>query len=164
MATRTTAVGTQSSSDYLTAAEYNDAAGGMIGQATNTSDQTGITTATDLTWSSISGAATLTLTPNSSRNLLIVVDITVSGNTNGDNFGLTILKDGSAVCLGQFGISSVDQVGHAHLEYLDVNPTNASHGYKVQLARTGSSAGTFAVRATTNRVGLFYICDMGPTF
>ncbi len=92
MSNRTTAVGTQSGSDVLTAAEYNDAAGGYIGRATTTSDQTGITTIADLTFTT---SGTINPTVNTSRLVQISYNLQFDSNANDDVVTIHIYKDGT---------------------------------------------------------------------
>lgn len=158
MTTRNTAVGSKSSSDFLTAANYNDGAGGQIGKASITTNQTGITTAVDVT------NLTLTLTPNASRTIEIAWQFTAVSNTSGDNCILNVVKDGSIIDFFQYGASTVDNLVCVSGRTIDQNPTNASHTYKLNFGRTGSSGGTWTIKGANPGRGWLWVYDVGPNY
>lgn len=159
MATRTTAVGTQTSSDFESAAEYNDASGGCTGRLRITAGNQGsITTATDLT------SLTLTLTPNTNRCMRIDYCFTIQSTVSGDNCLINLVKDGVTLDQQQFAVSTVDNLGVACGFAFDNAPTNASHTYKLQLGRTASSTGTWTVKQNSTQPAYFAVTDDGPSF
>lgn len=165
MATRSTAVGSKSSADYLTASNYNDGAGGLIGYAYDTTGMTGITTAVDITWSSLTApSTTLTLTPNSSRILRISYNFVIGSNTANDTCKVLLFKDAANIDNRWHEVGTPDKLGTAAGAFLDRNPTNASHAYKLQIQRSASSTGTFTINNGAAIIGVFLIEDIGPSF
>ena len=75
--------------EEATATNMNKMAGGWIGYSSNSSDQTGITTATDLT------SITVDVTVNTSRLIRVDVIGRVIINTASANYVGRILRDGS---------------------------------------------------------------------
>src|SRR6185369_13632491 len=100
MATRTTAVGTQSSSDVLTAAEYNDAAGGWVRHHPVTSNITSITNLGDL-----AGLTTGAWTPPL-RRYLFHFNLSVSDTNASEIFQVQLQEDGTQIQRWNFAMFS----------------------------------------------------------
>lgn len=159
-ATRSSTAGSLTSSDFVGFAQGNSWGGGIIAYATAVADQTGFTSGADIT-----NIGSLTITPNTSRMLKVSYDMTVTSDTAGDICGVSILKNGTLVKLGQHPFSSSGgTICQATSWYLDVSPTASATTYKLQLGRTASSGGTFALRATNSRIAQLIIEDIGPAF
>jgi hypothetical protein len=159
LATRTPYTGTAASGDIFTAARLNEIGPGVIGYAQVTADQTGITTAVDLT------GLTLTLTPAASRIIVIEwhVEVQITASSSGDIFNVLLLKDGTqkAVTGMPFNVSS--EIATLSGVYVDVAPTNASHTYKLQGARQAGT-GTYKVRGSATETSTLLVSDMGVSF
>lgn len=162
MATRVTSVGTQSSSDYLTAAEYNDAAGGWIRSYSVTSTQgsinSGAGTGTDLT-----GLTTGSWTVPA-RKFKFHYELAFSCDTTNEQISVYLLEDGSIIQRWDWHIGAVGSTGSttsvsAEFHYA---PSAGSHTYKLAAGRSGSGSGTFTLQATSTRLNQFTVYDEGP--
>lgn len=158
MTSRSYFAGTAVSSTVFSAADANDYGGGAFAKGSATSNQTGITTAVDLT-----GLTSGSVTVNSSRILKISWNVDIQSSVAGDNCAISVLKDGSLLDAYVYGVSTVDNIGHASGFTLD-EPTAASHEYKLQLGRTGSSSGTWNTRASATTRAWILVEDVGPSF
>ncbi len=158
MATRTTAVGTQSGSDYLTAAEYNDAAGGWIRSYSVTSNQGSITSVTDLTGLT-TGAWTTPL-----RKFRFEFDLTFQCTNAGEQVQVKLLEDGADLKRWDFDIDLAANPTSVS-SFFYYSPTNASHTYKLQAAHGGAGTITLvasASGASPSYPAQFVVTDCGP--
>ncbi len=160
MTSRTTAVGTQSGTDFLSAAEYNDAAGGWIRTFTVTSNQGSITTLADLTGLT-TGAFTVPL-----RRYRLSFDLTFS-NTNATEYvEVQLFEDSTELKRWDFPVM-LASAGTSVSGWLDYSPTNASHTYKLAAKNGGAGTGTLtlvasAVGASPPHPAQFVMMDIGP--
>lgn len=158
MATRTGVPGTiVAAVSNPSAADINNLPGGELGYITVTSNQTGITTVTDLT------SLTLTFTPATARIIRLDYAFNVNSNTASDEFQVRVIKDGSQVDRKNFGCSGIGN-GVAVGWFEDHSPTNASHTYRLQMGQSGGSSGTFSVQASATQPAQFTAYDRGPDF
>lgn len=163
MATRASTAGGYSSGDPWGTADANSLPGGLIGYTTVTSSQSGITTAVDLT------GMTLTLTPQANRIIRIdwffdVQDDTAQGTT--ETFRMLVVKDSSNLAQHDYvsnpgAATNIFSVGGFAYDFA---PTNASHTYKLQGARSGTASGSFTLTASATRIAALSITDCGPSF
>lgn len=161
MATRSAIPGTKTGvTDSLSVAEFNDLPGGIIGKTAVTSDQSSITTLVDLT------GLTLTLTPAASRILRIGFQLRFADTNTGEEIQVLLMKDGSQLQRFDFPVSprTASEVTSVSGWCYDDSPTNASHTYKLQAGTSGSSTGTYTLKASSTTPAQFCIWDEGPTF
>jgi hypothetical protein len=158
MATRATAVGTQTGSDYLTAAEYNDASGGWIRWYEATSNQGSITTVTNLT------GLTTTAWTVPDRTYRFNFDLLISDASAGaaEIVKILLLEDGSQIKQWNFPAAGTANDGFTCQGSMIYAPTAASHIYLLQAGRTGGAAGTFTLVASSTSPAQFWIEDVGP--
>lgn len=155
MPTRDSYAQDPSAGDVLTAANFRKLPGGWVGYAEGTSDVTGITTtATDVTGTS------LTLTPDSSRRLLLIGQIFVEATTAPARADVFIAQDGSQV--GVQASVRLEATGTNNRQTLQImaviTPTNASHTY---ILKASAVTGTIAVRGAS-QASILYVADVGP--
>jgi hypothetical protein len=147
----------------FSAASVDKLPGGLIGYAIATSNQSGITAAVDLTGLSV------TCTPNTSRIVKVewtieFADASSQGTT--ETFRVFVVKDGSQLGFYDYvsnpggGLNNASSSGFI----LDLNPTNASHTYKLQGSRSGSAVGTFTLVASSSVPNTLTVTDCGPSF
>lgn len=162
MATRVTSVGTQSSVDTLSAAEYNDAAGGWIRSYSVTSTQgsinSGAGTGTDLSGLT-TGSWTVPL-----RKFMFHFELAFSNDTADEQISVYLMEDGSILQRWDFHIGNVGSTNSttsvsASFIY---SPTAASHTYKLAAGRSGSGSGTFTLQASSTRLNQLTVYDCGP--
>lgn len=156
MATRTTAVGTQTGSDYLTAAEYNDAAGGWVRLYTVTSNQGSITSVTDLTGLT-TGAWTTPL-----RKFQFGFDLMFENTNVGENIQVVLLEDGTQIKRWNFQVGVATNADNSCAGSFFYSPTNASHTYKLQAGRSGTGSGSITLIASATIPGQYWAFDCGP--
>ncbi len=154
MTARITAVGTQTGSDFLTAAEYNDAAGGWIGNVPVTSNVGSIGGETAL------GLAT-TVTVNASRRIRVSVECSMESNlTNG---GVSIrIKEGSTQLVRRDFATSVAGAGVWVGASVILTPSTGSHTYTCYGARGLGLAGTVTMDASSDSPAYILVEDLGP--
>lgn len=154
MSNRTTAIGTQTTSDTLSAAEYNDAAGGWIGYVAITSSaHTSVTTDVDIT-----GLA-VTVTVGTSRRIRVSGHVRVSCSS--DVGGTTISLWEGATLLDKSDNYATVADGRTHCDPIAVlTPTAGSHTYKLSIAN--AFAGNSAVRADPTFPCFLMVEDVGP--
>lgn len=115
--------------------------GGVLGYAQVTANQGGITAAADLT------GLTATMTVAASRRLRIAADVSLFGDTAGDQFELRIME-GATQLQGRslrFDSANVGNPLHTHAV---ITPTAGAHTYKLVLARAaGTGTGTLNASA-----------------
>ena len=153
MAIRTTSVGTQDGSDFLSDAEYNDAAGGWIGRVTRTSDQGGFTSEADLS----SLATSPTVGP--SRLILVIAKVWVLSTVNNDVARLRLYEDGSQVDSVTWKVN--DGLGISKTLVTTLTPSAGTRAYKLTLQRA-TGAGTLTSTASSLTKAELTVFDMGP--
>jgi hypothetical protein len=142
--------------EVMTAANLNKAAGGWIGYAANSSDQSGITTTTDVS------NATVTVTCGTARLLLIIATatVTVSGTVN-DWLG-TILQDGNII--GRW--ARVTGMSNGNVEqctgFAIATPSAGTHIYKMQAGVT-NGGGSIEVSGTSPAQAKLLVIDLGAS-
>lgn len=159
MATRVTAVGTQTSSDFLSFAEYNDAAGGAIGYAEITASSSTFTgTSVSIT------SLTLTFTPTASRIYRVAYDVLVQSTVANDSVRVFI-TDGSGTGLTFADVQCTAANGNMALSrsILMRSPAAVSTTWKIMAQRIGGS-GNCIIAAAANTPAYMVIEDLGPTF
>jgi hypothetical protein len=156
MASRTTAVGTLSGSSNLTAAEYNDAAGGWVRIEPVTSNQGSITSLTDLT-SLTTGAWTTPL-----RKMKFCFDLMFENTNVGENVQVVLLEDGTQIKRWNFQVGVATNADNSVAGSHPYSPTNASHTYKLQAGRSGTGSGTITLIASSTIPAMFWVEDLGP--
>jgi hypothetical protein len=154
MATRTTPVGTQTSTDYLSAAEYNGAAGGWIGYVEITSDQSGITTETDITGLSV------TVTVGADRTILVTGSIRASNNT-ASRAAIMYIKESTTYLQRADAHFVAADIGASIERSVRINdPSTGSHTYK--LSADALIGGSATVRASSTAPSFLLVQDIGP--
>jgi hypothetical protein len=144
MATRTTPVGTQTSTDYLSAAEYNGAAGGWIGYVEITSDQSGITTETDI----------------ADRTILVTGSIRASNNT-ASRAAIMYIKESTTYLQRADAHFVAADIGASIERSVRINdPSTGSHTYK--LSADALIGGSATVRASSTAPSFLLVQDIGP--
>lgn len=158
MTARTTLAGLQTTGGPAPSAFANSVAGGWIGYASRTADQTGITT--EIVLAGMQQAVTV----GPSRMLWIRGVVHVQG-VNGDESAELRIKEGSTVL--DSASRAVTAAGGPGLvtvtvETMVVAPATGSHTYSLALART-SGTGTIASVASGTKVEKLIILDVGPS-
>ncbi len=154
MSNRTTAVGTQTSSDFETAAEYNDAAGGWIGYVAVTADQGSITAVTDLT--SLCQAVTV----GTSRRIKITAECRMSNSSGTGGCVLEIWESTTRLQTRSQWASVADSHNGMNCTVV-LTPSTGSHTYK--LRGDIASTGTVTMRAGAEYPAFLLIEDIGPS-
>lgn len=157
MATRTTSVGTQSNSDFLSSAEYNSAAGGWIGYVTRTSDVSSLTTSDD----TLTGV-TVTVTVGTSRYIKITVFGRMISTVANDDANINI-KESTTVLTGSTFTLNRTTLPYGHtVEKVLAAPSSGSHTY---FATGGLAAGTgsLTLKADATRPAWILVEDLGST-
>lgn len=145
--------------EVLTAANLNRAAGGWIGIAANSADQTGILAATDIT------NCSLTVTCNTNRLLLLMATVTVTIHGTVDAYNGTFLEDGSII--GRWARTSFPVNNNVLMEtgWCVATPTAGTHTYKLQAQVTSSSGASpsIEVSGTSPAQAKLIVIDLGMT-
>jgi len=153
MASRIGYVGTESAGDILTTTNFNKLPNGLIGYATATANQTGISSATDLTNLSV------TVTVNTSRIIVIRANLFVLQNTSTANVTLAIKE--STTQLVQVNQNVVVSTYGQLTPSVILTPSAGSHTYKLTLS---TSAGTVDLQAAATYPASIQVYDEGPSF
>lgn len=155
MSTRTTAVGTQSSSDFLTAAEYNDAAGGWIGYVQVTANQGSITGETALT------SLAVTVTVGTSRRILVTLHGSMENDTN--NCGCSArIKESATQLVRRDASLQTAGAGEGVIAQVCLTPSAGSHTYTSYGARGLGLTGTVTLDASSDSPAYLLVEDIGP--
>ncbi len=153
MAVRTAYVGTEAAGDVLTAANFNKLPGGLIGYAIVTANQTGISTATNLT------SLTVTVTVNTSR--IIMIDaIGVMGQNSSTGLGNLTIYEGATQLANS--VCTMTAAGFWTGRPLCVlSATSGAHTYNL---KASTNAGTIDLIASATQPATLTVYDMGPNF
>lgn len=155
MASRTAYPATESAGDILTTTNFDKLPGGLIGYATATSNQTGITTITDLT------SLSVTVTVNTSR-LIKVVGSTVLQQATGAGTGSFFIRESSTTLQTRTYYLAVNAATtHGHAEVLIAAPSSGSHTYKLSLSVDANTIGSLA---SSTQPAFIAVYDLGPSF
>lgn len=155
MAVRTGYVGTESVGDVLTATNFNKLPNGMIGYASVTANQTGITSSvTDLT--SLSVAVTV----GSSRMIWIVGSVEATQNTSTGNAALYIRESSTTLNFRNVTMSASTNAG-LYVVYFASAPSSGSHTYKLSMS---TDAGTVDLKASSTQPAFIAVFDHGVSF
>lgn len=153
MTTRTTAVGTLSGGSYLTAAAYNDAAGGWIGYVEKTTDQGSVTVEVDV--ASMSTGPTV----GTSRRIRVSAFARLS-NTSAVGGCALLLYEGATLLQRSESFASVAD-GRIHcFPSVILTPSAGVHTYKLRV--DAISAGTVTLRADATYPCYLLVEDIGP--
>ncbi len=152
----------------VTSSDNNDLPGGVIGYASITANQTGITTLTTIT-----GLAPGAVTVGSNRFIGVHVHGIVGANADHAYFQVGIYDAGSLVQrknLVGSGVSSPDSARRTNIDlwfYVN-NPSSGSHTYTVKLGNAGSDTSTLNwvadIGTANDAVSFITVWDLGPKF
>ena len=142
--------------EVLTAANMNKPAGGWLGYAANSSDQSGITTLTDV------NNVTVTVTVGTGRLLLVMVTglVTVTGTVSAW-YG-TIVEDSSTIGRWARVTGMANNDVQQFTGWTITTPSAGTHTYKAQAAVT-SGAGTLEVSGTAPGQAKIVVVDLGAS-
>lgn len=154
MASRTGYVATESALDVLTTTNFNKMPNGLIGYATTTSTQTGISSVTDLT------SLSVTVTANTSRLFKITAYVVVFQQTSTGTVTLSIKESATTLGAGQKAVVA-SNAAIMHVTTLVTAPSAGSHTYKLTLA---TSAGTVDTSSSAAQPAWIMVEDVGPSF
>lgn len=143
--------------DQGTSARISSIPGGCLGWVEVTTNQTGITTATDLS------GLSLAITAATARLLKITAKVPVSSATADDRVGISI-KEGSTVLSGDQTTLAQVSLPYTLLAVAVVEFTAGSHTYKVSLGISGGATGPIRTDHVSNGRSLLLVEDMGPVF
>ncbi len=155
MANRTAYPATEVDGNILTAANFDKLPGGLIGYASTTGNQTGITTITDLT------NLTVTVTVGASRLIRVCGCITANCATNTGLITLSIRESSTTLSQVQTSLDTAGDGAGMFAEYLAAAPSTGSHTYKLSLTAGFTSGGLVA---TATQLSYITVYDEGPSF
>ncbi len=141
--------------EAATSTNMNKMAGGWIGYATNSADQTGITTLVDVT------DITVTVTVGTSRLIRVDVLGLVTISTNSANYVGRIQQDGSNAGTWAYKDGGAANDADWQHGFVVLTPSAGSHTYKATLA-TSSGSGTLSVDGTSPNQARILVTDLGP--
>lgn len=136
----------------ITAANHAKFPGGWIGYVEATSNQTGLSAATDLTNLSV------TVTAGTSRRLLAEGYVKTQQQTSSATPSVTMLLDGVTIATTQVTLAA-GGIGMHHPRSVQA-PSSGSHTIKLQ---AGVGAGTVDVLASSSNVASLLVEDIGPS-
>jgi hypothetical protein len=157
---RVTPSGNQTFGGFAPSSFANGIAGGCIGYAKKTADQSGITTQVAI--SSLSVAVTV----NASRLIWVRLWIGAVAISDTTTYGrIHLLEGGNTLAYGQTGqtIAGVGSNPPIVVETLLVAPSTGSHTYSAAASRLAGS-GTLTVAADADRAAFIQVVDLGPSF
>jgi len=155
MASRTGYVATESSGDVLTTTNFDKLPNGLIGYATVTSAQTGISTITDLT------SVAVTVTVNTSRILVVHGVVPIQQITSPGTAALTIREGSTTLNSFPLVMSSASDTGSISGFVILTGVGAGSHTYKLSLSTSAGTVNTNPASTAPVQIGVF---DMGPNF
>ena len=153
MTTRT--LYTPTALEVLTATNLNKLAGGWLGYAQITADQTGITTEVDVT------SASLTVTVPASRLIRISFWGVVYSSVAGDTAEVKI-KESTTVLGGGLTAALLTNASGIFAYTLVSAPSAGSHTYKATIARA-TGTGNVVLACSATRPAHFVVEDLGPS-
>lgn len=152
--TRDSWSGTVSAGDVITAANLNNVAGGWIGLGVTTSDQTGITSETDLT--------DLAVTINTEGNRVLLFSfVTRVARTVNDGQTIVRFKESTTTLQSAVLTPASASAGDTVSAFYFASPSAGSHTYKLTLQQS-SGTGTSGITANANTPSYLLVQDVGP--
>jgi len=152
MATRTAKEWT---TEAATSTNMNKMAGGWVGDASNSSDQSGITTTVDVS------DVTVTVTANTSRRLKITVQGYVTIQAAAADYIGRIQEDGTNVGTWAYREGGTTNDGLLHDGFVTRTPSAGTHTYKATVG-VSSGSGTLTVSGTGSQKARILVEDVGP--
>lgn len=156
MAARVTPAGNQTFGGFAPSSFANGVAGGWIGYASRSTDQTGITT--EVAVSSV----TVPVTVNASRRIMVAAKAAYVG-TNVDTVAQLTIKDGSTVLDYDRGPTAFANLSYnKSLSPVWIGtPSTGSHTYAAFASRVVGT-GTVTLVADIDRLIYIAVFDLGP--
>lgn len=139
--------------ETITAANLNRAAGGWLGYAANSSDQTSIST-TNVDVNNV----TVTVTVGTGRLLLVLVTATVTALANSSSYNGTIVEDSTTI--GRWARTNGTAVNDIMQcsGFAITTPSAGTHTYKAVVSAT---AGSIEVSGTAPAQAKIVVIDLG---
>lgn len=126
---------------------------GVIGYASVTANQSGITTATDLT-----GLTTGAITLPGNRRYSLSFECYINSTVNGD-IALITIQEGATVLQSVYGISNIG--ANSISGSVIITPTGGAHTYKLTMVRIAGT-GSHTMYASTTAPAFILLQDLGP--
>lgn len=138
--------------EVLTATNLEKLAGGWIGYAEVTADQSGITVEVDLT------SLTVAVTVGPSRRIKITASVRVVTTVNNDAVTLKIAEGATILQQRDVTLSVASNSGGLVAEVV-LTPTTGAHTYKLRMVRT---LGSVTMQAGATYPAFICVEDIGP--